>query len=45
MAVEETNYNCSSSPTEEEYTDRIMRLQMEYLIPLKEDLSGNNSLP
>jgi hypothetical protein len=39
MAVEETNHSRSSSPTEEEYTDRIMRLQMEYLIPLKEDLS------
>ncbi|CAG2105872.1 unnamed protein product [Medioppia subpectinata] len=39
MAVEETNSNCSSPKTQEEYADRITRLQMEYLIPLKEDLS------
>ncbi|XP_054159860.1 GAS2-like protein 3 [Oppia nitens] len=40
MAVEETNdINCYSPKTEEEYADRIARLQSESLIPLKEDLS------
>ncbi|CAG2161978.1 unnamed protein product [Oppiella nova] len=44
MAVDETNSNGSSPKTEEEYADRITRLQMEYLIPLKEDLSDTDDI-